>query len=439
MFEDAMRDCLPHLLDEDPQLLHRLITMVSPNELRARGVPLYRLVHHPGSFVITFPNAYHGGFNAGFNVAEAVNFAPPDWLRHGTKVLSKYAAQRKPATFSYDALLVQLVAAARCVADAARARACSGADAADDSGNGGGGSGEQRGGGIGEAPPPLAGAPSSEWLRRWDDGVTLSDVPQEAVVLAAGELSVRVAQEADARSSAARAGVVAEVRMSGGPDAEGMCAERGVYTDTCDVDCDVCAADLWMSSVVSNEAPGRAVCPAHAAQLGPPPARCMLLIRNSLCELRAMLAAARDCFPCAVDTAVDAAHAHARAQPTVEATKLGPLVELSDLPGIAQRAAARVAARGGRRSAGAGGVAASGGSCMAGRMAGGRTCVAGSPPGGVAAAVARATATAAAAAADAFGGSATSDDSSVTAASAAHRAPAVAASSTGGGGRGVNH
>eukprot|EP00955_Chlamydomonas_euryale_P019911 212471-Chlamydomonas_euryale.AAC.1 len=42
MFEDAMRDCLPHLLDEDPQLLHRLITMVSPNELRARGVPLYR-------------------------------------------------------------------------------------------------------------------------------------------------------------------------------------------------------------------------------------------------------------------------------------------------------------------------------------------------------------------------------------------------------------
>ena len=41
-FDDAMRDALPHLFEEDPLLLHRLVTMLSPNELKARGVPVYR-------------------------------------------------------------------------------------------------------------------------------------------------------------------------------------------------------------------------------------------------------------------------------------------------------------------------------------------------------------------------------------------------------------
>ena len=58
--------------------------------LQARGVPVHRLVHQEGSFVITFPNAYHSGFNTGFNCAEAVNFGPPDWLPYGTDIAEKY-------------------------------------------------------------------------------------------------------------------------------------------------------------------------------------------------------------------------------------------------------------------------------------------------------------------------------------------------------------
>ena len=124
-------------------------------------MPVCRLVHHERSFVITFPNAYHAGFNtgasaahahaarcclsmlaapeqsvwgglqhllqrlrtsracsgsppypAGTNCAEAVNFGPPDWLPWGHYVQEKYTRDGKAATLSNDALLVALAKAA---------------------------------------------------------------------------------------------------------------------------------------------------------------------------------------------------------------------------------------------------------------------------------------------------------------------------------------
>lgn len=110
-FEQAMRDALPHLFEASPSLLYQLITHLSPNELRKRGVPVFRVIHEANSFVVTMPNAYHSGFNTGFNCAEAVNFAAPDWLPFGTDVAEKYVRDRKPPTISQDALLVKLASA----------------------------------------------------------------------------------------------------------------------------------------------------------------------------------------------------------------------------------------------------------------------------------------------------------------------------------------
>ncbi len=48
-------------------------------------------------------------FASGFNCAEAVNFAPPDWLPWGCSILNKYRRDGKAATLSNDALLIALV------------------------------------------------------------------------------------------------------------------------------------------------------------------------------------------------------------------------------------------------------------------------------------------------------------------------------------------
>ena len=77
---------------------------------------LPRIVHEAGSFVITMPNAYHAGFNTGYNCAEAVNFAPCNWMPYGGDIVRKYRAQRKPVTVSYDQMLVSLLLAAKAVA-----------------------------------------------------------------------------------------------------------------------------------------------------------------------------------------------------------------------------------------------------------------------------------------------------------------------------------
>ncbi|KAK7278300.1 hypothetical protein RJT34_23326 [Clitoria ternatea] len=104
--EEAMRKHLPGLFAEQPDLLHKLVTQLSPSILRSNGVPVYRCVQSPGEFVLTFPRAYHSGFNCGFNCAEAVNVAPVDWLPHGHIAIGLYQEQGRKTSVSHDKLLL---------------------------------------------------------------------------------------------------------------------------------------------------------------------------------------------------------------------------------------------------------------------------------------------------------------------------------------------
>ena len=61
-----------------------------------------------GVFVYSFPYAYHAGFNTGFNCAEAVNFAPVDWLPYGAVATEQYVAAKRYQSVAHDQLLATL-------------------------------------------------------------------------------------------------------------------------------------------------------------------------------------------------------------------------------------------------------------------------------------------------------------------------------------------
>ncbi|CAH8526116.1 unnamed protein product [Schistosoma mattheei] len=107
-FELAMRSEVPELFVNSPDLLHHMTTMVSPSRIQAHGVPVYRTDQMVGEFVVTFPRAFHAGFNQGFNFAEAVNFCPADWLEYGLNCIEHYALLHRTPVFSHAELLCRM-------------------------------------------------------------------------------------------------------------------------------------------------------------------------------------------------------------------------------------------------------------------------------------------------------------------------------------------
>ncbi|KAL1924863.1 uncharacterized protein VTP21DRAFT_4517 [Calcarisporiella thermophila] len=105
-FEETMRKAVPELFEQQPDLLFQLVTMLSPGTLVANGVKVVAIDQRPGQFVVTFPQAYHAGFNHGFNFCEAVNFAPYDWVTFGLECVKRYQAFNKHPVFSHDELLI---------------------------------------------------------------------------------------------------------------------------------------------------------------------------------------------------------------------------------------------------------------------------------------------------------------------------------------------
>ena len=107
-FERAMKRVAPELFSSQPDLLHQLVTICNPNILMSEGVPVYRCHQKAGEFVVTFPRAYHAGYNQGTNFAEAVNFAPADWLPIGRVCVSHYSLLRRFPVFSHDELICKM-------------------------------------------------------------------------------------------------------------------------------------------------------------------------------------------------------------------------------------------------------------------------------------------------------------------------------------------
>jgi histone demethylase JARID1 len=121
-----MHEQFPDLFNSHRDLLYHLVTMLSPASLLEAKVPVVglcfllrlfstctaedltflsvqvRCLQYPGDLMITFPAAYHAGFNTGFNIAESVNFAPAEWLPWGRSAVHNYTKFKRPAVLSHE-------------------------------------------------------------------------------------------------------------------------------------------------------------------------------------------------------------------------------------------------------------------------------------------------------------------------------------------------
>ena len=105
-FETALKAELPHLFAAEPQILFQLTTVLHPEILKRHGVRLCTTLQKEGEFVVTFPRAYHSGFNCGFNVAESVNFATWRWLDWGLTAANQYRFVRS-TVFAHEKFVWQ--------------------------------------------------------------------------------------------------------------------------------------------------------------------------------------------------------------------------------------------------------------------------------------------------------------------------------------------
>ncbi|XP_059731590.1 lysine-specific demethylase 5B isoform X2 [Bos taurus] len=110
--ETVMKKLAPELFISQPDLLHQLVTIMNPNTLMTHEVPVYRTNQCAGEFVITFPRAYHSGFNQGFNFAEAVNFCTVDWLPLGRQCVEHYRLLHRYCVFSHDEMICKMASKA---------------------------------------------------------------------------------------------------------------------------------------------------------------------------------------------------------------------------------------------------------------------------------------------------------------------------------------
>lgn len=271
-FEEAMQDALPHLFEASPSLLYQLVTQMHPREFVKRGVPVYRVVHPPRTFVVTMPNAYHSGFNTGFNCAEAVNFAAPPWLRYGSAIVRKYQEVRKPVTISQDALLCNLVSL------------------------------------------------------DLDEHASMRDI----IVQAACELRLRLEEiEGDWTAARKKFGSV-DVDLDSVPR---LCQKDGLGVSTKDSDCAECNRDLWLFCLYSTRKKEEKMCINHGhllvSQMHLPPDSIRFSYQISIEELNSMLSRVMGAHKESNEIFKDLQRFHARQKAKVQ--KCGPLHKTNEI------------------------------------------------------------------------------------------------------------
>jgi len=86
--EKIASEYFPNLNGQCENFLRHKTTLISPYILsEEHKIPIFSTTQNQGEFIITFPYAYHSGFNHGFNCAESVNFGHETWFEYGRKAV----------------------------------------------------------------------------------------------------------------------------------------------------------------------------------------------------------------------------------------------------------------------------------------------------------------------------------------------------------------
>lgn len=79
-FENFAKKCFPDRFEKCSEYLRHKNTLIHPVVLMNNDIKVRKIVQKPGEFIIPRASGYHAGFNSGFNLAEAVNFALLHWI-----------------------------------------------------------------------------------------------------------------------------------------------------------------------------------------------------------------------------------------------------------------------------------------------------------------------------------------------------------------------
>jgi len=81
--EEFARSEFPESFKRCKEFIRHKNIMISPYILKQKypDIKIHKVIQYPGEFIVTYGGAYHAGFNWGFNIAEAVNFATTKWLK----------------------------------------------------------------------------------------------------------------------------------------------------------------------------------------------------------------------------------------------------------------------------------------------------------------------------------------------------------------------
>lgn len=85
--ERLARDLFPNEYQECPAFLRHKMTVIKPDILKKHKIPFKKITQLENEFMITFPFAYHAGYNHGYNCAESTNFASKRWIEYGKRCL----------------------------------------------------------------------------------------------------------------------------------------------------------------------------------------------------------------------------------------------------------------------------------------------------------------------------------------------------------------